>query len=244
MHVAPGDYWRRLRWVTKAFFVLTALYALLYVSGVAPLLQSLTALFALFFGLLSLVGLVRRSLRRAIWRLRNRLILAYLMIAVVPIVLGLVLVVIASRVVIGQMAVYLVNSELERRISFLTGPVEGLLRLPGTNPEAFVAQFAPLIERRFPTFDLRIQGHNDVRYPPGSALEAPPPAWKDESGLVLKDNKVYAWVHALANGNELTLLAPVSHDSLSRLIPGLGDIDLVPFTARSRESLVPPKQNA
>lgn len=244
MHVAPGDYWRRLRWVTKTFFVLAALYALLYVSGVAPLLQSLTALVALFFGLLSLVGLVRRSLRRAIWRLRNRLVLAYLMIAVVPIVLGLLLVVIASWAVIGQMAVYLVNSELERRISFLTGPVEGLLRLPGTNPDAFAAQFVPLIERRFPTFDMRIQGRNDVRFPPSSTLDAPPPAWTEANGLVLKDDKVYAWVHALANGNQLTLLAPLTHDSLSRLIPGLGDVDLVPFTARSRDSLVPPKQNA
>src|SRR5581483_1241731 len=109
MHVAPGDYWRRLRWVTKTFFVLAAIDALLYVSGRAPLLQSLLALAALFFGLLSMVGLVRRSLRRAIWMLRNRLILAYLMIAVVPIVLGLVLVVIASWAVLGQMAVYLVN---------------------------------------------------------------------------------------------------------------------------------------
>jgi len=244
MHVAPGDYWRRLRWVTKTFFVLAAIDALLYVSGRAPLLQSLLALAALFFGLLSMVGLVRRSLRRAIWMLRNRLILAYLMIAVVPIVLGLVLVVIASWAVLGQMAVYLVNSELERRISFLTGPVEGLLRLPGTNPEAFVAQFAPLIERRFSPFEMRIQGRNDVRFPPGSTLQPPPRAWTEANGLVVKDNRVYAWVHALANGNELTLLAPISHDSLSRLIPGLGDVDLVPFTARSRESLIPPKQNA
>ena len=244
MHVAPGDYWRRLRWVTKTFFVLAVIYVLLYVFGAAPLLQSLVVLAAVFFGLLSLVGFIRRSLRRAIWRLRNRLVLAYLMIAVVPIVLGLVLVAIASRVVIGQMAVYLVNSELERRISFLAGPVEGLLRLPGANPEALVAQFAPLIERRFPTFDMLIRGHSEVRFPPGSTLESPPSAWKDEEGLVEKDKKAYAWVHTVANGNELTLLAPITHDSLSRLIPGLGDVDLLPFTARSRESLVPPKQNA
>ncbi|HEY1243121.1 MAG TPA: hypothetical protein VGF16_21305, partial [Bryobacteraceae bacterium] len=158
MPVAPGDYWRRLRWVTKTFFVLAIVYFLLYFARLASGLQPLVALAALFFGLLSLVGLVRRSLRQAIWRLRNRLILTYLMIAVVPIVLGLVLVVIASWAVIGQMAVYLVKSELDRRISFLAGPVEGLLRLPGSNPQAVAAQFAPLIERRFPTFEMRISG--------------------------------------------------------------------------------------
>jgi sigma-B regulation protein RsbU (phosphoserine phosphatase) len=66
---------------------------------------------------------------------------------------------------------------------------------------------------------------------------------KEANGLVLKDKKVYAWVHAAANGNELTLLAPITHDLLSRLIAGLGDVDLVPYTARAQESLVPAKQN-
>lgn len=246
MPVAPGDYWRRLRWVTKTFFVLAIIYFLLYFARVAGSTQPLVALAALFFGLLSLVGLIRRSLRQAIWRLRNRLLLTYLMIAVVPIVLGLLLVGMASYAVIGQMAVYLVKSELDRRISFLAGPVEGLLRLPGANPQAVAAQFAPLIERRFPTFEMRIRGRDDVHFPPDSKLEGPPAAWsqREASGLVLRDGKVYAWVHAQANGNELTLLAPVSHGLLSSLITGLGDVDLVPYTTRSQESLIPPKQNA
>ena len=250
MPIRPGEYWRRLRWVTKTFYVLAILYAAMYFARLAPPLQSLVLLACVFFGLLSLVGLVRRSLRRAIWGLRNRLILAYLMIAVVPIVLGLVLVVVASWAVIGQMAVYLVNSELERRISFLAGPVEGLLRPPGGNPEAFAVQFTPLIERRFPSFEMRIQGRNDIRVPPDSKLEAPR-GWPDANGLVLRgiskgdttEKQVYAWVHAKANGNELTLLAPITHDLLSHLIPGLGDVDLAPYTLRSQASLVPPKQN-
>jgi sigma-B regulation protein RsbU (phosphoserine phosphatase) len=243
MPVLPGDHWRRLRWVTKTFYVLAIVYAVLYFAGLSPNLQSLIAFAALFFGLLSLVGLLRRSLRRAIWLLRNRLLLAYLMIAVVPIVLGLVLVFITSWAVIGQMAVYLVNSELERRINFLSGPVEGLLRLPGTNPETFVAQFAPLIQRRFPTFELRIRGRNDIRFPAASRLEPPPIGRQEANGLVLKGDKVFAWVHTAANGNELTLLAPITHDLLSHLITGLGDVDLVPYTARSQASLVPAKQN-
>src|SRR5579871_4730703 len=205
MPIRPGDYWRRLRWVTKTFYVLALVYAILYITRLVLTLQSLILLGAVFFGLLSLVGLVRRSLRKAIWRLRNRLILAYLMIAVVPIVLGLVLVGIASWAVIGQMAVYLVDSELKRRISFLTGPVEGLLRMPGNNADAFAAQLAPIIERRFPVFQLRVQGRSDVRYPPGSELDAPPSAWTETSGLMVRkvsdEAQLYAWVHAKANGN-------------------------------------------
>lgn len=247
MPARAADYWRRLRWITKTFFALAAVYALLYLLGAAAGLQSLIFLAVLFFGLLSLIGVVRRSLRKAIWRLRNRLILAYLMIAVVPIVLGLVLVGIASWAVIGQMAVYLVDSELKRRISFLTGPVEGLLRMPGNNADAFAAQLAPIIERRFPVFQLRVQGRSDVRYPPGSELDAPPSAWTETSGLMVRkvsdEAQLYAWVHAKANGNELTLVAPITHDLLTQLVPGLGDVDLVPYTSRSHASRVPAKQN-
>ena len=229
--------------MTKTFLVLAAVYTLLYFSSWSPLLQSLTALATLFFGLLSLIGVIRRSVRQAIWRLRNRLVVAYLFIAVVPIVLGLVLVGIGSWAVIGQMAVYLVNSELNRRISFLAGPVEGLLRLPGANPQLLATQFAPLIERRFASFEMRVRGGIDVHYPADSKLAPPPPAWGDDNGLILKDGRLYAWVHARGGGNELTLLAPITHASLSALVPGLGAVDLAPYTARPQGNLVPPKQN-
>ena len=45
------------------------------------------------FGIAAAYQLARRIARRAIWRLRNRLIVAYLFIAVVPIVLILALVI-------------------------------------------------------------------------------------------------------------------------------------------------------
>jgi len=49
--------------------------------------QSIAGLVTLVVGLVVLFRLARRAMRRAIWRLRNRLIAAYLFIAVVPIVL-------------------------------------------------------------------------------------------------------------------------------------------------------------
>jgi len=242
MRKGPGNLWLQLSWTGKSFLVALVVYWLLRLAHVGSGLETVLALATLLFGLVALVGLIRRTQRRAIWRLRNRLVLAYLFIAVVPLVLGLVLVGIAAWGVIGQMAVYLVNSELNRRISFLAGPVEGLLRLPGTNPQSFAAQFVPLIERRFPRFQMRIRGRNDVQFPPNSKLD-PPPEWTEVNGLVVKDKQVYAWVHSSASGNELTLLAPITHDFLSELIPGLGDVDLLPYTKRSLESHVPPKQN-
>ncbi len=62
------------------------------------------------------VRLCRLAIRRGIWKLRNRLLAAYLFMAVVPILLIATLAVLGARAVASQLAVYLVTSELDRRI--------------------------------------------------------------------------------------------------------------------------------
>jgi len=240
---------RRLGWIEKAFLVFAAVYALLYFTRVAPALQALAALGAIILGLLALVKLARRGMRKAIWRLRNRLIAAYLFIAVVPIILIVALAGIAGYAVIGQMAVYLVSTELSHRVNGLLRPAEALARVPIGDPEATINRFVPMIRNGFPQFELRISGHEDLRYPPESRLEPPPPAWKRASGLILKkegnEDRLYAWAHEVANGNEVTILAPVTHNLLAGLIPQLGDANLAaPFTKWGGENRVPEKVNA
>jgi phosphoserine phosphatase RsbU/P len=242
MAEAPAKYWLRLGWMERAFLVLAALYLVLYFSKVAPSTAFITGFAAVVLGILTFFRLVRRWTRKAIWRLRNRLVVAYLFIAVVPVVLILMLVGIAGYAMIGQMAVYLVNTELSRRIGFLSGPVEGLIRIPGADTQLFAARFVPMIRSRFPDFEMRISGRSDARYPPNSGLQSPQ-GWPDAQGLVVKGGRVFAWVHATANGDELTLLAPITHGVLSELVPGLGDVDLIGFTVPGKASGVPPKQN-
>ena len=184
-------------------------------------------------------------MRKAIWRLRNRLIMAYLFIAVVPIILIAALAGIAGYAVIGQMAVYLVNTELSHRVNGLLRPAEALARAPIGDPEQTLRRFVPMIQNGFPEFELRISGHEDLRYPPESQLDPPPPAWKRASGLILKQGGLYAWAHEVANGNEVTILAPFTHQLLAGLIPQLGDANLVaPFTKWGRENRVPAKVSA
>ncbi|HUI78329.1 MAG TPA: SpoIIE family protein phosphatase [Bryobacteraceae bacterium] len=233
-------YWQRLGAVERAFLVAIALYALLYYTRIAPGLATLFAVVAFALGLVTLIRLVRRSL----WRLRYRLVAAYLLIAVVPVGLILLLAAIAGRIIIGEMAVYLVNNELSRRMSVLSGPANGLLRLSNDNPNELLARLAPLIGSRFPTFEMVLNGKTEVHYPPDSKMEQPPLQWGDANGLILRNKHLYAWVHSVADHQQLTLVAPISHELLSQLVATLGDVDLLPYTTRTSGSRLPVKQNA
>src|SRR5690348_4744626 len=102
MRKGPFDTWRQLGRIEQIFLLLVALYTILYFTHVLPLLQSLVALAAFCAGLMALFRLARRGMKKAIWRLRNRLLAAYVFIAVVPVVLIVMLVLIAGWAVIGQ----------------------------------------------------------------------------------------------------------------------------------------------
>src|SRR5260370_15934446 len=86
MKQEDGVVWAKLGCIEKVFFFLVALWAFLYLTGLAAGYQTMIAIAALLMGVVTVVKLGRMALRNAIWRLRNRLIVAYLFIAVVPIV--------------------------------------------------------------------------------------------------------------------------------------------------------------
>ncbi len=74
--------------------------------------------------------LLRIGLRKLTWRLRNRLLVAYLFIAVLPILLVLTLVVLGGYMLAGQAAAYVVRSELDRRLVLLRSVAEDLSASP------------------------------------------------------------------------------------------------------------------
>ncbi|MGD0870133.1 MAG: SpoIIE family protein phosphatase [Bryobacteraceae bacterium] len=240
MRKGLGSAWRRLGFVEKAFLVVLAVWLALYFSGISSLGQSLAGLAAFFLGLAGLFRVARRGMRKAIWRLRNRLIAAYLFIAVVPIVLILTLVGIAGWWVIGQMAVYLVNTELTHREQALLNQAEAQASHPSRDPSASMSRFAFMTRRSFPNFEVLVTGEQELRVPPESTLNHPSSEWKQASGLILKQEgksqRLYAWAHVPTNSGhvppsleQVTVLAPITQDLLSSLVSGLGDVNYVPL---------------
>ena len=125
------EYWSRLGWIEKTLLFLLAIYALLRISGLSSTWQFLAALAVFVFGSITLVRLTYSIVRKAIWRLRNRLLAAYMLIAVVPIVLILLLVGLAGYALIGQVAAYFVRTQLTNRENRLLQQAEGLAGVPG-----------------------------------------------------------------------------------------------------------------
>ena len=247
----------------KAFVLLLPVNVILWLTGVAPVAQWLLASLSFLLGVVVAFRLVRRGLRKAIWRLRNRLIAAYIFIAVVPVVLILLLAGIATYVVIGQMAVYLVNTELRHRQAALLRSAEALALVPVTDPATALRRFETMTHSAFPEFSLLITGKRELRYPSGNKISQPPeewrgPSWRHASGLIVKQEdggeRLFAWAHVIENGEEVTVLAPVTIDVLGGLVPGLGDVAFAPFdlgnaasaplVGQSRASRVPQALNS
>src|SRR3954451_14551711 len=227
---------RRLSGIDKIFLLFAVVYAAVAVRGRAPLAQSLLALTTIIFGMLALFQFARRRIGKAIWRLRNRLIAAYLLIAVVPVVLILALVTFTANTVVGQMAVYLVNTELQDREGSLLRQARGLARVPvGGDRERAIGRFEFFMRDIFPLFELRATGAQDLRSPVDSSLEHPPADWDDrKSDLVIRtykgETKLYALAHARMEREEVTVAAPVTHEVLAKLVPGLGDVNFIRLT--------------
>src|SRR6266568_4922097 len=113
------EIWTRLSWldiVCTAFVAIGLLVGLFAINGgIFSFLEYLAVLAGLYL-IVRFVGWWRS---RLLWSLRNRLIVAYLFIAVVPIVSIVILVVLAARILYSQLGAYLLYEDIHQRIEMI-----------------------------------------------------------------------------------------------------------------------------
>ena len=125
--------WRRLSRIdlaAVAFFVAGLISELVGSGGVWSFLKFLGVLAAIYL-IVRLVGWWRT---RLLWSLRNRLIVAYLFIAVVPILLIVTLVILAGQIVYSQLGAYLLYQDIHRRIEMMADISQHIAAAHGTLP--------------------------------------------------------------------------------------------------------------
>src|SRR5271167_2435233 len=97
------------------------------------------ATFLKFFAIIAVVYVVFRFAgwwrTRLLWSLRNRLIVAYLFIAVVPILLILTLVVLAGQILYSQLGAYLLYDDIHQRIAMMADITDHIAAAHGTLPK-------------------------------------------------------------------------------------------------------------
>src|SRR5580700_2802251 len=162
--------WRRLSRI-DLFAIL-----LILAGAVCALLDFHGGLFSLlkFLAILATVYVVFRFAgwwrTRLLWSLRNRLIVAYLFIAVVPILLILTLVVLAGQILYSQLGAYLLYDDIHRRIAMMADITEHVAAAHRALPkgiseedsEAVLAEQSHLVhDEELP--GLKIEFSNDTK---------------------------------------------------------------------------------
>jgi sigma-B regulation protein RsbU (phosphoserine phosphatase) len=196
------------------FVALLAVYAFaqwgLKSNGLA-----LLAGIALFItGAILLVRFCHRVIRQSIWRLRNRLYVTYVFIGVVPIVLILALGAVGCWILTGQIAVYLVTAELERRASALAAPAAMIAHTRAADRLTVTQQLDNMLRERIPGFQVEIAGTD------GQGTLAS--GWKDYTGYIVRDGQYYSVAIVKAADATVAAMSPVDSSILRNLGPQIG----------------------
>jgi sigma-B regulation protein RsbU (phosphoserine phosphatase) len=190
-----------------------------------------------FLGVLALGYVLYRFWSRwrgeLLWSLRNRLILAYLFLAVVPIALLLILASMLGQILYSQLGAYLLYHDIEDRIAMMSDASEGLVAADASLPpsldrtsreETLRKQAMHTVGKRLP--DVRV--NFDVE--PKFFRLAAGPAAHSFSGLVQNGNQLRLVGMREMDRSEgkqiVEVSAPFETPVLENVAPDLGPIDI------------------
>jgi len=188
----------------------------------------------LIFGILALIAgiwlairVLRMVARQAVWRLRNRLLVTYLFISVVPIVLVAGLAIASGYALVDQLAVYLVTSELDRRIDNVHSAALSVVRTEPQNRPGVIRGMIDLFYREhFPGIGVALRDSGKMlRYPDADAIGPPEGSWQPSSGIVERAGRYYIWAYEKIPDGDVTVAMPITADFLDGLVPDLGVVN-------------------
>jgi sigma-B regulation protein RsbU (phosphoserine phosphatase) len=226
----PGRYfWNDQRWrLERLFALLFILWAIFSLTRAPGWTTAILAILLFPIGAVLAFRYLRTGIRRTIWRLRNRLIVTYIFVGVVPALLILLLVLIGSYIIFGQVADYLITTEIERRTDSLSGAAEALTGASADILDERIDEIRKRLLRRFPKIEILVtRGEEQFRAPGESKLQSPPKTWGAYAGLVERNGAHFEFAHFKRDGAEVTLLSPLTSDILSAMVPGMADVQFI-----------------
>ena len=169
---------------------------------------------------------------RLLWSLRNRLIVAYLFIAFVPILLTVTLVFLAGRILYSQLGAYLLHEDIQQRIEMIADISEHIAIAHQTLPSNVTERESEriLAAQSHAVHDQELPGLSISFSSDTSLLRNVAPGKKSFAGLLHQgDTLSLTSLRAIPDRNGervITLRVPVNSDFLSTVAPDLGAIQL------------------
>jgi sigma-B regulation protein RsbU (phosphoserine phosphatase) len=231
------DFWRRLSrldMVALLIFVAGTLASVTSFSGGAI---SFVKYLAILAGIYLVVRMIAWGRNRLLWSLRNRLIVAYLFIAVVPILLIMTFVVLAGNFLYSQLGAYLLYEDLHQRVEMMTDISQHIAAAHGFLPKGVSqeesehvlgAQSHTVHDRELP--GLTIEFSNNVSVLQNLLKNAGTTGRGYFSGL-LQQNATLSLVSMRVlsdteNRRMVLLRVPMTPELLATVAPDLGAIQL------------------
>src|SRR5713226_1755061 len=113
------EVWNRLSWLDLVCTVVSTAGLILTLLGIGGGPANFLKYLAVLAGIYLLFRFIGWWRNRLLWSLRNRLIVAYLFIAFVPILLTVTLVFLAGRILYSQLGAYLLHEDIQHRIEMI-----------------------------------------------------------------------------------------------------------------------------
>lgn len=226
-----------------------------------------------FFLVLILLGIAVRWFRRIVmWRLRNRLIVTYVFVAVIPVVLLFTIGVVTAYLFAGQFASFVVTSDIHSDLKAMAAAnrvrirdVVEQFRLSGSLEKAAVTLNAT--ESPELRMTLWLQPANGkpraVSVPADTPIiTMPPPSIASQERAVVSEPdglRLYTWASAPVGNARLTLISylPLGFHQLRQIAADIGEITLyapdlsghgIPMTGDAKDditiSIGPPQAKA
>lgn len=204
-----------------------------------------------FFTLLLLIGfciplLWRWLFGRFLWKVRNRLVVTYLLMGLAPVVLFVTLASIMLYVFAGQFAIFAASTELTTELSDLAAANHGftmhVLQSIAIDPKRTTI---PTVAPDQATSEPSQQDTAESVFEDGQLLPLTPaiaateatrqyPGWlkKPYSGIVLENHELFLRavdIQTLGNRRIVTVLSrPLHRDNVDKIAHGLGSVSIIP----------------
>ncbi len=245
--------WSRLTWpdlVSTAVAAGGLLATLFGFSGGPFRFLKYLAVLAGVYLLFRLIGWWRD---RLLWSLRNRLMVAYLFIAVVPILSIVTLAVLAGRILYSQLGAYLLHEDLQQRIAMIADIAEHIAAAHANLPRGIDEQESErvLAAQSHLVHDRELPGLSIVFSNDASLLrKVSVPGALSFAGIVQESEQLSLMsIRAMPEHGRIrlvTLRVPITPDFLSGIAPDLGAIQLSlteKYTPGTRAGIIYPTAN-